>query len=296
MNYSTLPTQELWNQIQQRPYLNLGALRTEMIQLLVNDSKATIKLISYNILRNNDIVSWNGIINILRTELPDIIGLQEVPSIFHDLISQDPVIVSNYSFIKPKYYYDSPYSDAELLLIKGEYNPTFYEPAMLPGTKQNRHTHLATFTINNVPIVVGTCHLESEFFSAYATQTKCSQLTYITNVMKAINPTAVYLVFGDMNLTSGPELNRENICIKNAGLTDVWKILHITNEDENNLLYQQNDITWDGARNTKVKHKEFHRPDRVFLGGATRLTPLSIERIVNNLSDHYGLQAAFRVQ
>lgn len=298
--YSQLPIIELLNIIQQRPHLDLATLRFEMIRLLTNDDvrPLILKLITYNILRSNDVPSWSGIIDILSAELPDIIGLQEVDPRFFDLISQRAEITATYDFVRPNYYQNTPGSDAELLLIRREYGAIFYEPAILPETSnQNRHTLIAKFTLDHqgksIPIIVGTCHLESFFFSDASTQIKCSQLTYISEVMRLIDPHATHLIFGDMNLTGGPQLNRENACIDKLGLTDVWKRLHVTSEDENDPLYQQNDITWDGRNNQKVPYREFHRPDRIFLRTPGTVTPISIERIINSLSDHYGLRASF---
>jgi len=88
------------------------------------------------------------------------------------------------------------------------------------------------------------------------------------------------------------------LLLMDEGLSDVWKMLRSTNEKYNDVSYRNNDVTWDSANNTKIKHpeyREFHRPDRIFLRCPPKLVykgrmePISIKRIVNTLSDHYGL-------
>lgn len=179
-------------------------------------------------------------------------------------------------------------------MIQKIHHAEFYEPLLLVETgQQNRHCLMAEFQLGNRSIVVGTLHLQSIFFRSSATTVKCHQLNQVLGTMKDINGVASYFILGDMNLTSDHQLKTENKCIEKLGLIDVWKNLHETTEDENDPNYQRNDITWDGRNNTKVKYVEFHRPDRIFISNNAKLTPISIKRLVNNFSDHYGLVANF---
>ena len=157
----------------------------------------------------------------------------------------------------------------------------------------------ALLTLSDHPkitLVVGTAHLQSVFFSTQSSDTKCSQLTYSTNTLESLN--ADCLVFMcDCNLEGGSQLNNQNTCISRSGLTDGWKALRGTSDDYNDVSYRINDVTWNGAENPKIGGiREYHRPDRIFYkcnGNDIHLRLVNIERIVNNLSDHYGLIATF---
>jgi len=101
---------------------------------------------------------------------------------------------------------------------------------------------------------------------------------------------------GDSNLTGAEFLDFDNSCVGRAGLTDVLLYLNpMLNEDQHNAIFKSKYITWDSQNNSLIKannkKKYFHRPDRCFFNG--NLRPISIDRIVNSYSDHYGLITKF---
>lgn len=252
----------------------------------------SLSILTYNILRSNDHESFRRIIDyVIIVADADIVGLQEVPDYFYKLLIATPLIMERYTFIEPHHHHDG-----DMLLVKRKLSPTLYESFRLPNTSLDRHGVVAAFTINATKIVIGSAHLESVFFTKEATQVKCSQMTGMIEVMNAIGGDSIIMIC-DCNLTQGTQLPMENQCIDNNGLTDVWKLLHGTSDDYNDMNYRLNDATWD-SRNPKVPTQEYHRPDRIFLRNNNvkqQIIPIQIDRLVSSLSDHYALLARFQL-
>lgn len=255
-------------------------------------------------MRHNTENNFRRILSFLEAEDSDIIALQEVPERFYTLLEHEEEFLNKYTHIKPPYFTVSPY-DTELLLIKKKFNPELHAHVPLPGTgPQNRHYVSATIQVGTVTLVIGTAHLQSVFFTASSTATKSRQLEYIVSNTMARDAYkeengASLVVMGDMNLTGGEELERENATIKRLDLVDIWKSLHAhadANERNENEAYRKNDVTWD-AENPLIDVAEYHRPDRIFL----RTTDpgvrfIKIDRIITFLSDHYPLKATLSIK
>lgn len=178
-----------------------------------------------------------------------------------------------------------------LLMVKKEHHAKFYRQLELNKSRQCRYLDYASFTIHDLNIAVASVHLDSVFFSKNATDFKVAQLKQVCNKLNAIKPDCM-LIAGDMNFTSGDQLENENAAIKSLGLSDLWKSAHTTTEDENDQSYRDNDITWDSANNPSVEYPdEFQRPDRIFMGLFKPEVKVEMERRVSSESDHYGLKA-----
>ena len=76
-------------------------------------------------------------------------------------------------------------------------------------------------------------------------------------------------------------------------MVDVLKYLNPNlSENDTDPKFRSDYTTWDSKNNKLVTNKgEYHRPDRCFFSGSLR--PISLTRIVNSYSDHYGLFIKF---
>lgn len=267
-----------------------------------------ISLMTYNVWTGNSLDNITELSEYIATSDIDIICLQEVTDLFFNtLVKNHPKIKEEYDFVEPpiattwsvaEYIPDYNYRcyDGELLLIKKKYHATLQPHVPMTGTNQNRHFAAAILEINGAKIGVGTAHIESEFYSDRATKTKAAQLEMICKSFESEDVDS-YILAGDMNLTGGDQLEAEDKCIDELKLADVWKELKSTTDNDMDKKFREEDVTWDGARNTNIPDKnEFQRPDRVYLGlFREKIKPVSISRIEGSMSDHYGLKASFTV-
>jgi endonuclease/exonuclease/phosphatase family metal-dependent hydrolase len=250
----------------------------------------TLSVGTRNILAYNDNKQdWVNALNELRNLNLDVVGLQEVNRVAYKLLDgwrDDYIVTEPYFTVQ---------SHTTVLMVHKRLNPTFLPMLMLPNSpSRGRHAQLAQFITPWGVIGIATAHIESVFFSEAATRVKCSQITSITNHLVESGVDG-FIFMGDCNLTQGPELTHENACIAKNQLIDLWKELRGTSDDYNDPKYRTEDVTWDYTGNRKIAHQEWHRPDRIFYRNLTNhtLQPKSIERIVNEYSDHYGLYAVF---
>jgi hypothetical protein len=253
-----------------------------------------LKCITYNILRYNNMKNLEQIAKILKEENADIIALQEVPEQFYYYLASDGYFTLNYSFNRPETF-DLEYPDGEMLLIKTKLKPEFYEPQMLPETTQHRYLISAKINVNGKSFMIGTAHFESVFFTYNSEDIKCNQIGESAYVLLDERTDGIILM-GDSNLTGAEFLHFDNSCIERSGLIDVLSYINPNLlEDQNDPAFRSKYITWDSQNNTLIrlnnKKKYFHRPDRCFFSG--NLKPISIDRIVNSYSDHYGLIVKF---
>lgn len=252
----------------------------------------TLTCITYNILRTNTKANLDKIAYILVQLNPDIIALQEVPEKFYDYLSTSTYFSKNYKFRRPPTLDAPTYPDGEMLLIKKKLKPIFYEPYLLPATRQHRYLVSVEIKLDNLRFMIGCVHIESIFKSKRATVVKGNQIVEASELLMGTHTDGVILM-GDMNLTGGEYLEQENEFILNSGLTDVLPYLHPEmSEDPNSPIY----ATWDSLNNTLVKNSDIHRPDRcLYQSSDQTLEPIVIERIVNSYSDHYGLYIIFEI-
>lgn len=253
----------------------------------------TLTCVTYNILRTNTKANLYKIAYILLQLNPDVIALQEVPEKFYEYLRGNHYFTDNYAFRRPPTLDAPTYPDGEMLLIKKKFKPIFYEPYLLPATRQHRFLVSAEILLPNMKtIMIGCVHIESIFKSKRDTVVKGNQIVEASELLMGTHTDGVILM-GDMNLTGGEYLEQENEFILNSGLTDVLPYLHPEMiEDSNNPIY----ATWDSLNNKLVKNSDIHRPDRcLFSSSENTLEPIVIERIVNSYSDHYGLYVIFEI-
>ncbi len=249
-----------------------------------------LSFLTYNVWRHNKTENQKRLCEFIAKSDADVICLQEVTQIFFDRLMGYENFRERYDFVYPK-----SKGDGELLLTKKKFKATLYEQVPLAQTRQFRHFAYGQIEVNGLRIGLGTAHLESEFFSSKATSIKAAQLKKICKIFDTLK-TDCYIFCGDCNLTGGEQLRAEKGCIEELKLIDVWKYFHETTEDYKDESYRKNDITWDGDRNPHVRDREFHRPDRIFLRSNTdRIVPISMVRLVTDMSDHYPLQSVFQL-
>lgn len=255
-----------------------------------------LSFLTYNVWRDNSVENQDKLTSFFAECDADVIALQEVTRPFFDKLLSHKKISSQYDFVIPPAFQYQNY-DGELLLTKKKFKATLYAHVPLEKTIQFRHLACGILEINGLKIGIGTAHLESLFFRSEFTDIKGRQLAKICEVLKGMNIHCL-LFGGDCNLTGGDELKGEDAYIERLGLTDIWKFSQGTTDDYGDAQYRLKDVTWDGANNPNIPYKEFHRPDRIFFKAFTetdRIVPSSIERVVSNMSDHYGLKAKFQL-
>ncbi len=260
----------------------------------------SLSLLTYNVWRDNSSNNQDRLVAFIAEKGADAVCLQEVNRKFYGKLEQNSTIKSLYDFVYPNEFVNNCY-DGDLLLVKKQCKPTLYQHVRLQSSAQSRYMSCGFFTVNGVKIVVGTAHLESEFFENWTTEVKARQISEIYAVLDRVRKekSADCILFaGDCNFTGtdGGQLEGENAAVEKVNLVDVWKFFNDTTDKTHDENFRERDATWDGKRNPNVKHKEFHRPDRVFMRlFSHKVTPKSMQRVVSDMSDHYGLTAEFNV-
>jgi endonuclease/exonuclease/phosphatase family metal-dependent hydrolase len=264
----------------------------------LNNNNIELCLLTYNVWRCNSRDNQARLCEYLVASNADIICLQEVTPRFYSTLLLNFALVGKYDFSLKREFADSTRKsdEDELLMVKKEHNASLTGHVRLPRSKAKRHLTHGMLEIQGLRVAIGTAHLESKFFTPEFTALKLEQLNKINEMMSVEKPDCI-LFAGDCNFTGDQQLDAENQGLQDLEFQDVWKIKNTEMiEDELDDSYRANDVTWH-ADNPHVPHPEYHRPDRVLmkLFKPDCVQPVSIARVVSDMSDHYGLVAQFKI-
>ena len=265
---------------------NANRLAAEAIQPEIN-----VSVLTYNVSRNGTVDAWTKILDVVAGYQADIIALQEVTNEFYQLL------INHSGFSQNDYNWSVPIFDGltnvELLLVARRLRPTPFDGVPLPRSQEgnpqqsnsDQKAYFATFVVNGNKYAAATATLES------TVDTKCQQVAFVASVFAQLQQpdsegelgTIGGIFMCDCGLNGGAGAEDENICIQNTGLVDVWTTFYPSADDPNFLI---SSATYGG-------NNVLARPDRIYYYGG--LVPRNIQRIVNNLSPHYGLIAQFTI-
>lgn len=260
---------------------------------------ALLKVVTFNINQNNTQENNLRVLGFIEESNADVVCLQEVTFNFYTMLTKHDVI-KHYQFVYPDEF-KYGYFISDMLLIKRSLQPALYNHVQLYSTAQNRFFCSGYLTIKGLTIAIATAHLESIFFNDQCTAVKVAQLQQICSTLEAIQQLvhADCIIFaGDCNFTGtdGNQRENENHAIASVNLMDVWKYFNVTSDDTRDPVFRNRDATWNYEKNPKqIKHKEFHRPDRIFMRPGSRVVPNSISMKESDMSDHFALEATFRI-
>lgn len=260
-----------------------------------------LKLLTYNVRFDNSKENKERLVEFISKNDADVICLQEVTPLFYKELTGHQKIGKDYLSVYPDEFLTNSNRDGDLLLVRKKLNPTLYKHVRLNNSRQGRFFSSGFLTIKDITVVIGTAHLESIFFSPGCAAVKAEQLKQICHTLEAIQEmtNADCIIFaGDCNMTGtdGNQLAAENNAISAVNLVDVWTYFNDTTDNTKDATFRDRDATWNGEENAKqIRHREYHRPDRIFMRSNGKVEPESIEMHKSDMSDHYALSAQFKV-
>ncbi len=260
-----------------------------------------LSLLTYNVWVDNDQHADNqvALIAYFVENSFDVMCLQEVTRQFYQMIQSNTQLAEQYDFVAPAAHQDIGRRFGDLLMVKKDLNALLHPQEILINTTRGRYLASCSVVIEGVKLNIGSAHIESVFFSKESTQIKAVQFDQISNSLTSMQDPDAIIFAGDCNLTGAECLEDEDAIITKNALIDLWKAQHpdMNEMDQDDEDYRANHITWDGTNNPKVPYEEYHRPDRVFmrLFKPAVVKVEKMERVVTDMSDHYGLSVVFSI-
>jgi DNA polymerase/3'-5' exonuclease PolX/endonuclease/exonuclease/phosphatase family metal-dependent hydrolase len=214
--------------------------------------KGKVKIVSYNIAKNNDEFHYKLIVESIQSLEPDIVCIQEMTRHSYDIFADK--LANDYDYISGKFR--KTRQDTMTFVKRSVGNKTsFYR---VPLTRNDKRTLIVLAgTVNGNKIVCVNGHLESKFKTDEGTDIKASQLIQVSELIERFEEKDTFGFFiGDTNLTGGKQFKAEEDAVYYSYLTDLWPQFrpefdhNMNNQDDE--VWKTRDSTWRSPENKRI--------------------------------------------